>query len=582
MAAVKLSPELAIGYLRAATIFKKKNMSEPAFKICRIGLSKIDTKDEDRKALETLYMDLASKLGITLKRAKRKENISPPSSKRGKIEKDPLPNVDGTVAATDDPIETEVQTLPPPLPSIIHNFGTHSIPFEIIQEIFEYLPLKEITKCLRLSSQIRAMLSNNKFLWRDLDVSRHWSKVTDVTIASLLMRGRDQVRSIVLQNCSKVTKTGLKAIANSRSQLSLFELTFNRKVVPESIVSAIRSGSTESIRRLNLSGTGITDDCLAVLLEKCRTLEELVVSECAQLTDGALGPVIKTLLAHKQQLNDQPHGVKAGPIFSLKLLDLSGNTKLSDKLVCNAARCFPLLVSINLAKLEMATQRSLEAIALHCKNLESIDATGLTFNFIPQGGNTLSNSLLLIAKECTGLKSIRIAACKFVEDIAVNALTALCPNLEVIEFPTSANITNASLVKIGTRCKFLKRLNLSFCPQISDAGMVQFLQLQTEMNCLSSLDVSSNSRITDKTMESLKVYGYRKLQELNVSGCGVSGAGVLAFANAKREAQAQGLKDGIDAFGMDVWNMDRCSGVGNSAVASIRQMLPKCKVTANL
>ncbi|KAJ3031807.1 UNVERIFIED_CONTAM: hypothetical protein HDU68_012313 [Siphonaria sp. JEL0065] len=530
------------GYLRAASIFNKKKMIEPAFKICKIGVAKIDAGDEDRKALETLYIALAGKLGITLKRQK-KENVSPPASKKSKIQEleSNTIAISVPIAPSDSSDGLIVAPLPPPLPSFIHNFGTHSIPFEIIQEIFKYIPLKEITKCLRVSTQIRAMLSNNKFLWRDIDVSKHSHKVTDATIASLMLRGRDQVHSIILKDCSKLTKTGLKSIQLSKSKLSCFELTFNRKAIPEAIVVAIRASSGESIKRINLSGTSLTDEAFGLLLEKCRVLEELVVSECVNLTDNAMNTAIKTVMVQKQQQQDQKEALP--PVFSLKLLDVSGNTKLSDKLVSNVARCFPLLESINLAKLEITTNRSLEAIALYCKNLTSLDATGVTFSYIP-GGNTLNNTLLLIAKECANLKSIRIAACKFLEDNAVNALTALCPNLEVI-------------------------------------GIDLFLKAQSELNYLEVLDVNSISTITDKSMELLSVYGKRKLKELNVSGCGITGAGVLVFAKAKREAMDD-VDSGKEVLGLEVWNMDRCSGVANATIVAVRHMFPQCRVTANL
>ncbi|KAJ3075484.1 hypothetical protein HDU98_007982 [Podochytrium sp. JEL0797] len=569
---VRASPGIAVvslllrmGYLRVATIFRKRDMTEAAFKICRIGVGKIKPDDPDRKALEGVYKDLAAKLGITLKR-QQKKIVPPVVPRQNKIglesQAEPAPT------ELDEPA---VAPLPPPLPTIVHNFGTHSIPFEIIQHIFELLPLKDITKCLRLSSPIRAMLSNNKFLWRDLNLSKYANKVTDATIQSLMLRGRDQVRSVVLHDCTKVTKTGLRAISNSKSKLHTFELAFNRKATPESIVVTVRASSGDSIRRINVSGTGINDEGLGLLLEKCRGLEELVLSECTQLTDAALDSVIKSVMSHKQL--QATARTTPTPAFFLKLLDVSGNTQLSDKFGCNAARCFPNLESVNFSKLELVTNRSLESIALHCKTMLHIDATSVSFTSVQAGGNTLNTSMLLLAKECKGIKSVRIGACKFVSDAAINTLTALCRDLEVLEFPKSANLTDAALQKIGLRCKSLTKLNLSFCPQISDTGIETFMKTQTESNQLVCVDFSNNQRVTDKTMHLLCTYG-KNVVELNVSGCNLTGEGVLAFAKMKA-TKGRGAP-------LAVLNIDRCANVGNATVTAVRAMLPRSRVMANL
>ncbi|KAJ3294871.1 Protein fantom [Rhizoclosmatium sp. JEL0117] len=486
---VQLDPHSPVGYLRAARIFRKKGLNDAAFKICRIGVSKIRSNDPDRKALEGVYLDVAGKLGISLKRQK-KENAAP-SGQKQPLSKPQNGGDPGVVA----PTETEVIPLPPPLPTIIHNFGSHSIPFEIIQAIFELLPLKEITKCLRLSSSIRAMLSNNKFLWRDLDLSKYSHKVTDTTITSLMLRGRDQIRTIVLKDCSKVTKAGIRAVSNSKSKLSCFEFTFNRKVASELLVAAVRAYSGDSIRRVNLSGTSISDEGIGLLLDKCSGLEEMSLSECPSLTDASLNTTLRLVLSHKQQQlqSDEPTAVSI-PLYSLKSLDVSNNPNLSDKLGGNVARCFPSLTTIVLDKLPLMTNRTLEALALHCKQMESVSATGITFNYIQggEGGNTWNTSMLLMAKECKNLKAIRIGSCKFVEDAGLDALTALCHNLEVLE-----------------------------------------------LNKLINLDISANPRITDKTMEALCVYG-KGLVELNMSGCGLTGASILQFAKMKSEVGKAG------------------------------------------
>ncbi|KAI8607880.1 hypothetical protein BC830DRAFT_1157555 [Chytriomyces sp. MP71] len=513
-------------------------------------------------------MQFAAALGITLKRQKRER------------------------ASFDPDLPPELQSAKP-----LGAPSSRAVDKELDQQEDELsvTQLPPLQSCLRLSKNLRAMLSNNKFLWRDLNLTSHSHRITDVALTGLLMRAGDQVRSLVLGDAIRLSKNAFRAVQACRAGgLRVVEVSGLRKPgMVEGLVAALRIFSSQSMRRVNLSGCGVIDSELASLLAKCRGLEELVLQGCDRITDAGLDALVKVVIAHRKEVTElrdkDAAATRRSHPFAIKLVDVTGCIQLGDKFVHNLARCFPALECLLMAKLRLVTHRSLDVVALHCKGLTTLDATDVQFSYIEvpdnDGGtlrtNTLNTSILGLAKECKGLKSVRIAACKFVDDATIQYITALCPEIESLEFPKTANITNVSLAKIGNRCKFLKRLNLASCPQITDEGLEKLLALATASNDIAFLDVSQNSRITDKTLGLLTKYGCQ-LSELHVSGCGVTGGGVLAFARDKAEAgtiEYAGIKKGAP---LKILNLDRCTIVGNETVTQVRAMLPHAKVSANL
>ena len=65
-----------------------------------------------------------------------------------------------------------------------------------------------------------------------------------------------------------------------------------------------------------------------------------------------------------------------------------------------------------------------------------------------------------------------------------------CRALIALDLSNSAQLNNVALIKIGTHCKLLQRLNLSKCVQIDDEGLVGFMASFT--GALTHLDLNGN------------------------------------------------------------------------------------------
>lgn len=103
-----------------------------------------------------------------------------------------------------------------------------------------------------------------------------------------------------------------------------------------------------------------------------------------------------------------------------------------------------------------------------------------------------------------------------------------CRALVSLDMSNSAQLNNVALIKIGTQCKLLQRLNLSKCPQIDDEGIVGFMISFT--GALTHLDLSGNILCTsasiaaialcppDSKKQILPTATARALQELKCNG----------------------------------------------------------------
>ncbi|KAJ3206745.1 hypothetical protein HDU82_004325 [Entophlyctis luteolus] len=572
---VQARPQLSTGYLRAAKILKKQNMDQRAFKVYRIAVQKVSANDPGKKKLEAQFIELATKLGVSVKRQKRK----------------PLEESNKSSAANiQEPSQESLQCSQPDA----FNFGPVNLPFEIIQTIFELLPLTDRIKCLRVCCSFRAMLSSNAFLWRTIRISNN--RLTDAGFTTLVRRGGAHISSVVLANCAKLSNGALRSLTSTRcaQRLAVLELAGSMRVTADAIANFVTARHS-ALRRVNLSRTRVDDSGVDAVVNNCRAaLRELVLSECADITDGALDGVVADALRGASANG----GGGSGGVSQLELLDISRNPQLTDRFVQNAARSFPRLRTANLDGLERATHRAVDALAMHCKELAWLDITGLSF--AEAGANDAGNrnslevAIIKLASECKGFKALRLAACKYANDGVVDALTVLCSTgIESLEFPQSANITDMSLMRITRRCKSIKALDLSWCPRVTDAGVAMafdsaFGGLGQQ---LQRLNLSRNPRVTDKGLLALALAGVRAaagLVELNISGCEISDAGVAAaFGPAPGTAAAAGeVLSGAAPqqrfAALRVLRIDACPRVGNALVEKLRQWLPRTRVSANL
>ena len=255
------------------------------------------------------------------------------------------------------------------------------------------------------------------------------------------------------------------------------------------------------------------------ILKNCRTLSEVYLSNCTNITDSAFEAILLD-----PKIRNPPS------TSNIRRLDISENSNITDVSVQHIVRGCPLLEYLNVTKCVNVSVKSILTLS-SCKNMEGLCISGTSA--LAKKSHTTSNgdiisledAFLAFADSCSKLKSIYACSSPYLSNTAINYITGFCQNLQDVDISISANITDESLAFIGMRCPQLRRLIIKQCPRLSDKGMEA---LAKGAHQLEVLDISRNNRITDVSLFTLTQYGKGMMKELHLSYCtGISKAGLI-------------------------------------------------------
>ena len=120
-------------------------------------------------------------------------------------------------------------------------------------------------------------------------------------------------------------------------------------------------------------------------------------------------------------------------------------------------------------------------------------------------GFDLSGCSLLTKASCTsllrvqGLKVVNFSNCPLIDDSALKELTPLAANLEVLSLAGLPQISNEGLDVLAQKCKHLRLLNVSNCGRLTHDVMVMFAKNNKRLSTLHA----SATRITDDGLSML-------------------------------------------------------------------------------
>ena len=246
----------------------------------------------------------------------------------------------------------------------------------------------------------------------------------------------------------------------------------------------------------------------------------------------------------------------------LEVLNLSGCYNLSEAILEHALnRELPCLKSLNVSLCREVTDNSLGKIATHCKNLEELNLAGCS---------RISNSgILLISWGLKSLKRLNLRSCKRISDFGIESMlagdqgswvTGFHPNLEELVLQDCQKITDETLNHISTGLPGLRKLNLSFCVNITNSG----LRCLSDMPSLKELNLTSCDNISDVGMSFLG-QGKCTLTGLNVSFTnGITDSGFRNIAATLR--------------GLTKLEMSNCNSVSEAALLSLVSNLKELRV----
>ena len=181
------------------------------------------------------------------------------------------------------------------------------------------------------------------------------------------------------------------------------------------------------------------------------------------------------------------------------------------------AQKFPNLTSLNLSSCKKTTDDAIKALAVNCPNL-------ITLN-LKLCRKITDAGLEALAENCNKLTMLDLSNCDQITKTGLEALVK-CPKLKGLNLTWCQNISEVGIIALAENCNKLTTLNLSFCYKITDTGLTALA-----VNCpnLTTLNLSWCGKITDTGLTAL-AENCNKLTMLDLRECrNITEAGITAL-----------------------------------------------------
>ncbi|KAF9975492.1 hypothetical protein BGZ73_000844 [Actinomortierella ambigua] len=527
------------GYLRAAKILRLQKRYLTACKIYKAGMERSDKESKDYSSLSRLLQELELVM------------------------------------------ENEARVLDPMV----------LLPMELILTIFEMVPFEKRCVCTRVSKKWRTTLISVPKFWTELDFTparplpaqhslfmpldpdpRSNAKVDNLTV--LAMAKHFSPKQLVLGTNQNISKGLFSNLIKFRRTKALERLSLQQNYKITDTELSLLWLSTPQLRRLDLYDVyGVSNDVAMALLERCRLLEELDISECRVSPNVFVQSMAKN-----------------GPMPTLRKLGLGHVTQRYHHEGIEAlVGMFPNLTTLDFRSMCVSDVSALTSLWRLSKMehlyLDSVDSLSSM-----SGVRAVS----LWMRGMQHLQSFRLRSCKWVSvsaaemilrpawiaPLTLNALTPptvaadpqwqLLPSLEtagwnaslrMLDLSCSPFLELTSLIVEGDQVPVFPNLHtliLNACGSVTEQD-VCLLVANTGEN-LRRFECSRSEAASNQLMYTLRDY-CPKIQFVNVSGSSkVTGMGVMALVNHRGQ-------------GLEYLCLDGCQNVGADAVDRARYVL---------
>ncbi|KAG7112295.1 SCF E3 ubiquitin ligase complex F-box protein grrA like [Verticillium longisporum] len=221
------------------------------------------------------------------------------------------------------------------------------------------------------------------------------------------------------------------------------------------------------IKRLNLAASGLADkinDGSVIPLSVCSRIERLTLTNCRNLTDQGLVPLVENATA-------------------LLALDVSGDENITDA--------------------------SIRTIAQYCKRLQGLNISGCR--------HITNESMIALAESCRYIKRLKLNECAQLQDVAIQAFAENCPNILEIDLHQCNQIQNEPITALVAKGQSLRELRLAGCDLIDDQAFLN-LPLGKTYDHLRILDLTSCARLTDAAVSKI-IEAAPRLRNLVLAKC---------------------------------------------------------------
>ncbi|XWS21714.1 hypothetical protein CRYUN_Cryun30bG0078300 [Craigia yunnanensis] len=239
----------------------------------------------------------------------------------------------------------------------------------------------------------------------------------------------------------------------------------------------------------------------------CLGLTQLSLSWCRKNMNNlvlSLAPKftkLQTLILRQEnpQLEDNAVETVANLCHDLQELDLSRSFKLSDRSLYALAHGCPNLTKLNISGCTSFGDEALEYLTNFCQKLKILNLCGCV-------KAATDHALQAIGRNCNMLQYLNMGWCENVGDLGVMSLAYGCSDLRCLDLCGCVRITDDSVIALANECLHLRSLGLYYCQNITDRAMYSL----------------AHSRVKNKPSmwQSMKGrYDQKGLRNLNISQC---------------------------------------------------------------
>ena len=358
-----------------------------------------------------------------------------------------------------------------------------NLPGEVRVHILKFFKPKELVRCSMVSKAWQEMCFDGQ-LWINLDTEEYYRDIPAISLTRIMTRAGPFVRDLNLRGCAQMPERwgsdghNISNVCRNIQNFSLEGCRIDRSSVHHFLIR------NPGLVHINLSGLkDITNSAMRIIAQGCPQLEHLNVSWCQNVdTRGLLRvvqecTVLKDLRAGEiKGLNDTTFLLELFQRNTLERLVLSHCVDLDDE-------SLQLLVQGEDPKLDPLTDRAMVP-PRKFRHLDLSRCKGLT-----------ARGVQCLAHQVPYLVGFQLSHCNGMTDDALLGLLESVPHLTHLDLEELDEITNLSLQKLAASpcVSRLQHLNISYCENLGDLGMLQVLKTSHNLKSL----VMDNTRVSD-------------------------------------------------------------------------------------
>ena len=315
---------------------------------------------------------------------------------------------------------------------------------------------------------------------------------------------------------------------------------------------------------LDISGTPVRDQDLAIITTRCSKLTDVNVSECRKITDIGIAKLVQSCKELRRLTLNESKGY-------------SGN--VTDVGLREVARCCNRLEELRMCFCPSVSDIGIRYLSEGCHNLKVLDLTGCL---------ALTDlSVTAIAEHCLKLEKLTASECVQLTSNSVNNLVLSCANLQTLELETCHYLTNLNFSAVPNAVESLpKSLALDETETMPEGYVESNVELASqsvyaipESNIrplsLRVLDLSFCSNIALACVKHI-AWHCSRLQYLSFRGCyRLNDMAIAIVARSCCELQV------LDISGGSALQASRLTDVSLIAIASYCHRLIMLSITKN-